>query len=656
MPTHTRAALVFAAILALGPGAATASPAVDVYLSAASAAPGESVGIHVSSTFPTVNLRVIRLGAVNDTVLSLSGLPAANPATPDSAYARGCGWPAFQTLQVPAGWRTGLYDVQVFPASGNPLSHAPLVVRAVSPGPSGILLVMASNTWQAYNGFGGKSLYEYNSSGGVRSPRVSYNRPYDSANGLGFITKWEVPFLRWLERSGFEADYVTDVDLATRPEVLAGHRLMVTTGHSEYWSASMFDAAQDFADSAGNLAILGANTCYWQVRFTDNARTVICHKNYTDPIFALHPESTTVNWRASWVWRPEAQLLGSMLSSCQYPVSRPIHFARCDGWLTLGLEQEVGHDLGSQVMGYEYDVLFPGISPPSVVSLFETPVSYPDGSCPQTAVTTYYERRPAEWSVQGGGVFNAGTIQWSWGLDSTAAGPADWRIQLLTSNLLHGLSRRLSVRSATTLVVRAAIPGHLPGFPGAFTVTATEDLGGASHDPVSLLDNGAWPDSVAGDGIYSGRIPIVPGSRLPLVLRYRLAGTDLCGTRGVARSWLETGSPSDSLSTWGTDTLAICPGVVGVPPRGDTDAPRLLCRPNPAFSAQRFTWSGSPGARVEIFDTSGRRVARVGGTPRSSAAAWGGQAADGKPVAAGVYWARLEGVPGSRAVRLVRLK
>ena len=35
----------------------------------------------------------------------------------------------------------------------------------------------ATNTYQAYNNWGGKSLYEFNSTGG-RATKVSYNRPY----------------------------------------------------------------------------------------------------------------------------------------------------------------------------------------------------------------------------------------------------------------------------------------------------------------------------------------------------------------------------------------------------------------------------------------------------------------------------------------------
>ena len=81
---------------------------------------------------------------------------------------------------------------------------------------------------------------------------MTFNQPYDSHAGLG-QPQFEVPFVRWFERAGFKADYATDVDLALNQHVLDGHRLLLIVGHNEYWTRSMVNVAQAFADSGGNI-------------------------------------------------------------------------------------------------------------------------------------------------------------------------------------------------------------------------------------------------------------------------------------------------------------------------------------------------------------------------------------------------------------------
>ena len=94
------------------------------------------------------------------------------PPRPTRA-AHGCGWPAASELTVDAGWRSGYYEVVLsIDVDGKTRrSHAFFVVRPQpGPGQQPILLALGTNTWHAYNDFGGRNLY-------TGATQVSLQRP-----------------------------------------------------------------------------------------------------------------------------------------------------------------------------------------------------------------------------------------------------------------------------------------------------------------------------------------------------------------------------------------------------------------------------------------------------------------------------------------------
>ena len=110
-------------------------------------------------------------------------------------------------------WPTGLYVAVLRPATGPP-AFAPFVIRESQfEAPAPVLFVNAAATWQAYNAWGGKSLYGYNSTGytaavaDLRAATVSFDRPYDADLGAGFLRRWELQFVRWQEREGRHVAY-----------------------------------------------------------------------------------------------------------------------------------------------------------------------------------------------------------------------------------------------------------------------------------------------------------------------------------------------------------------------------------------------------------------------------------------------------------------
>jgi len=69
----------------------------------------------------------------------------------------GCGWPPSARVEVPDGWPSGYYDVVARGADGAEARHC-LVVHAPRPtAPAAI--VLATNTYHAYNWWGGANTY-----------------------------------------------------------------------------------------------------------------------------------------------------------------------------------------------------------------------------------------------------------------------------------------------------------------------------------------------------------------------------------------------------------------------------------------------------------------------------------------------------------------
>jgi hypothetical protein len=283
----------------------------------------------------------------------------------------------------------------------------------------------------------------------------------------------------------------------------------------------------------------------------------------------------------------------------------------------------------------------------------------PSATCPQTQVSTYYERQPAfGFPERGGGIFAAGTVQWSWGLDGMFSGEApDPRLELLTSNLLRGLSERLVVPDSGIAVVRVAFAGAPPADPVDLTAQASHvGRDETALDPFALADDGAWPDSAAGDGIWSGTFPLPAGLRLPLRLAFQAGGRAVCTSRLRDYFWLGDTERADSVYMRNLDTLLVCDSLVAVPAQAAAPRPPRVV-PNPFRSTIRLAWDASnPVLGLTIHDVRGRLVEALVVPRGAPAVVWDGRDRSGRPVPAGVYYARARTARGFCSLRLVRLR
>jgi hypothetical protein len=266
---------------------------IEGYFSAISVSRGQSIALYVRSRDPRYSVAIYRLGWYGGAgARRMSGpiergaAQQPDPVHDPQTHLVRCEWRDPLPVDVLPEWPTGIYLAKLAGTSSAKESYAMFVVRDDSR--EGALTYVAPvTTYAAYNDWGGYSLYT-----SPRAVEVSFDRPYAMTLGLGAgqLLKWELPWIQTLEREGRDVAYTTDLDLDERPESLLGQRAILFGGHDEYWTWAMRDAAEEARDTGVNLAFLGANDAYWQVRLSEDRRTMLSWKDRAlsrDPVSRL---------------------------------------------------------------------------------------------------------------------------------------------------------------------------------------------------------------------------------------------------------------------------------------------------------------------------------------------------------------------------------
>ena len=389
------------------------------YGSSTSVTHGETIDLFVSTADPTYTIEIFRTGWYGGMggrrmteAVERPGIVQTVPS-PDANGKIECNWVNPYAVTIPANWLSGVYLAKLTGVPSGNQSYIMFVVRDERR--ADFVFQSTVTTYQAYNNWGGKSLYAFNSTG-APAKKVSFNRPYASAFGTGgYLFDWEYNFVRFLEREGYDVTYTTNVDTHARPASLLRAKAFLSVGHDEYWSWEMRTHVEAARDAGVHLAFFSANNCYWQIRFEDQNRTMVGYKDTalaSDPLandgIPSNDHLITVKWRDVPVSRPEEALFGVMYVESQIDgdivIDNPSH------WVFAGTGLKKGDKLAG-LLGYEVDAIVGVAPPPGVVRLAHSPYVNDHGSTGTSDMTILTTPR-------GTLVFAAGTIQWSWGLDS----------------------------------------------------------------------------------------------------------------------------------------------------------------------------------------------------------------------------------------------
>lgn len=461
-------------------------PTIQGFATSVSVNRGETVHFKINTNASLYHLEIYRMGfyggagARKVAIQRPSSLLQQQPACAfdTSVKLLDCGnWAESATWAVPANAASGVYFAKLVRDSG-PIgaSHVFFVVRddaSTSP----IVYQTSDTTWQAYNNYGGVSLYQGD------AVKVSYNRPFvtrDVFGGESWIFSAEYPMVRWLERNGYDLSYVTGVDSDQNGALLTHHRVFMSSGHDEYWSGSQRANVEAALASGVNLAFFSGNGMYWKTRWENNHRTLVCYK---ETVAKVDPSP---QWTGLWRdprfsppadgGRPENAVRGTLYAQrTDLAINVPAEDGRMRFWRNTTIAQQSPGQtatLPNNTLGYEWDEDIDtggggafqsayGLSPTGAkfrpaglvelstttsagVGPLQTSGSDPELQAPGSntraqAVTPVTHHMTLYRASSGALVFSSGTIQWSWGLDGNHDGTAtatDTRMRQATVNLL----------------------------------------------------------------------------------------------------------------------------------------------------------------------------------------------------------------------------
>ena len=441
---------------------------IDGYTHQLSYAPGEEIEFRVSTSAAHYSLEIARLGATREVVFSQAELPGAAHPIPENASSHGCGWPTSFTLAVPQTWQSGYYEgtlratdnggTYVYRNRRTAESTLFFIVRPAKPAANTpILLQLSTNTYNAYNNWGGFSLYGYHGQSQLQGNRVSFDRP-----AVGIFKQWELPFIVWAEQNGYALDYAANSDLEFCPELLENYRLVLSVGHDEYWSAPMRNTLETFITNGGNAAFFSGNSVCWQVRSEDAGRALVCWKQnfHQDPVYKTGDYRTlSTLWSHHLVGRPENALTGVgflyggyhrshgqfMDGPAEYTVHRPEHWVFEGTNLSQndtfgGKDTIVGYECDGCELSYEDGLPVPTHrdgTPTGFTILATAPVRWHPDDCEWYEQWEKGRTGAATMGIytKGGTVFTAATTDWSHGL---AGGDA------VVERITHNVLRRLA--------------------------------------------------------------------------------------------------------------------------------------------------------------------------------------------------------------------
>ena len=388
------------------------------------------------------------------------GPRAVMQITPDGDYTQtGVGWnkigygSAHHTQFVTGPEKSGLYYLHAKGEKSGEFFSFPWVVAPAKP-TAKIAVLASSNTWLAYNNFGGRSNY-INADRLPSQPVVNARQDLIRYTKAGSFNVWGFPdddylplsferpepgnavreheevtdpiegrlpcgmapaewrLLGWMEREGFDYDFYSESQLHFGEVDLDAYKILIISIHPEYWSRVMYRQVKDWVfERGGKLMYLGGNGLNCEVEFLDRDR--LRFKTHLQPtsggaLGMPDPDNPDIylESRMHRTLESEANLLGVVCTETGIMTAAPYKVVKDDHWIFAGAGLKNGDIFGENSLqerihggasGHETDKMSKS-SPPGTVLLAKG-TNIDDGG----AEIVYYETK------SGGATFSVGSI------------------------------------------------------------------------------------------------------------------------------------------------------------------------------------------------------------------------------------------------------
>ncbi|MGZ3752578.1 MAG: N,N-dimethylformamidase beta subunit family domain-containing protein, partial [Mucilaginibacter sp.] len=273
----------------------TFNTTINGYTDKLSYNPGDKLTLYLSGPFNDSAVIPLK-DAQGNTVLTVSAAVGPQTINSNKPWVDGFMFSPTLSINLPASLKSGIYTWA---------GSIPFVVKGTKTSYD-LTVVYPTNTLNAYNFSGGKSLYapDFNN----RATVLSFLR----SNTLGYGE-----FYKWLDKQSYNINYISDSDLDDYNQI-KNSTVVAITGHSEYWTKQARLNIDKFVESGRNVLMLSGNSMWWQVRYNKSKNVMICYKsvdgsdkkyNTVDPMG--NTVYSSVNWGTAIVNYPIINSMGS---------------------------------------------------------------------------------------------------------------------------------------------------------------------------------------------------------------------------------------------------------------------------------------------------------------------------------------------------------
>ncbi|RNC29218.1 MAG: N,N-dimethylformamidase beta subunit [Candidatus Dichloromethanomonas elyunquensis] len=393
----------------------------------------ETVELKVHCREPFYSLEISRYGKDTAVLKRETHLPGQRQDFRPNASEAGAQWKTTYSFTVPDNWKNGMYAVKLADNKGNS-SYITFVVKARKDDLRGNIAVLAStNTWQAYNDWGGVSFYnntneDADEGKSFGSGIVSMLRPNHYADptlGNSHLAGAELHVLSWMESNGYPYKLVADYDFNKDSHLLDPFKILIINTHNEYWTQNMYDSLEKFLNRGGSVLYLSGNGIFWKAVINDKDQIEV-RKDFKNHIL----DGTPGGYWAKELRRPESAALGVRFQNSDFSVPAPYQVLKADHWIFEGTGLKNGdlvgktgltkvRDSSGGASGWETDQVDKNSSPKNTVLLARGTNTKGKG-----ADMVYFDH------PGGGGVFSVGSITFGGSL------AVDTDLSIMVNNVL----------------------------------------------------------------------------------------------------------------------------------------------------------------------------------------------------------------------------
>lgn len=286
-----------------------------------------------------------------------------------------CDWKTTFRFVVPKEWPSSIWSARLSAENDRSFDIVFVTKPSTSAASCPALVLASTNTWNAYNSWGGASKY-----GPVYTKSLSFLRPNPAASPIwdgypNHLLVSDLWIIRTLQTLAYDVEFISDWEMETEPEYLANAKVLILLSHPEYWSHRMRDNLEHFLANGGSLLYLGGNGLF-ELCSIESEGTELKVFPVGDPPLRLpslfrnlappRPErpllGVAFRFDVDWKADPLTHLAGS------YTVVEASH------WAFEGCGLEVGDLIGTRgrnaggACGWEMDTSAPGLSGAGIVS------------------------------------------------------------------------------------------------------------------------------------------------------------------------------------------------------------------------------------------------------------------------------------------------